>query len=275
MNKHGLDQYLRRLTPEEEEHLSGIYMDYSAMPVAGYDRGQPCYRFVYDPQTYISTAAKKNILVEYYNFSVIKQDRFEEVPLHVHDWLELNYVYSGSCSLYVNRTDITLSQGQMVLINTDAPHAVSRCEENDILINFLISREYLNAAFFERIGKDNYLSAFFIEAHVCTQQVTVTTQYFLCLRIPYDKLLVRIVHHVIFVDVHGQACSSSCSTEGYLTQTSNLFHRVWRILCRNNVNLVVTSVGHAQSLVFGQLRFQQFLVYRCDNLFHTLNIYVL
>ena len=59
MNKHGLDQYLRRLTPEEEEHLSGIYMDYSAMPVAGYDRGQPCYRFVYDPQTYISTAAKK------------------------------------------------------------------------------------------------------------------------------------------------------------------------------------------------------------------------
>lgn len=164
MNKHGLDQYLRRLTPEEEEHLSGIHMDYSAMPVAGYDRGQPCYRFVYDPQTYISTAAKKNILVEYYNFSVIKQDRFEEVPLHVHDWLELNYVYSGSCSLYVNRTDITLSQGQMVLINTDAPHAVSRCEENDILINFLISREYLNAAFFERIGKDNYLSAFFIEA---------------------------------------------------------------------------------------------------------------
>ena len=95
MNKHGLDQYLRRLTPEEEEHLSGIHMDYSAMPVAGYDRGQPCYRFVYDPQTYISTAAKKNILVEYYNFSVIKQDRFEEVPLHVHDWLELNYVYSG------------------------------------------------------------------------------------------------------------------------------------------------------------------------------------
>ena len=154
MNKHGLDQYLRRLTPEEEEHLSGIHMDYSAMPVAGYDRGQPCYRFVYDPQTYISTSAKKNILVEYYNFSVIKQDRFEEVPLHVHDWLELNYVYSGSCSLYVNRTDITLSQGQMVLINTDAPHAVSRCEENDILINFLISREYLNAAFFERIGKE-------------------------------------------------------------------------------------------------------------------------
>lgn len=49
MNKHGLDQYLRRLTPEEEEHLSGIHMDYSAMPVAGYDRGQPCYRFVYDP----------------------------------------------------------------------------------------------------------------------------------------------------------------------------------------------------------------------------------
>lgn len=164
MNKHGLDQYLRRLTPEEEEHLSGIYMDYSAMPVAGYDRGQPCYRFVYDPQTYISTAAKKNILVEYYNFSVIKQDRFEAVPLHVHDWLELNYVYSGSCSFYVNGTNITLSQGQMMLINTDAPHAVSRCGKDDILINFLISREYLNAAFFERIGKDNYLSNYFIEA---------------------------------------------------------------------------------------------------------------
>ena len=52
----------------------------------------------------------------------------------------------------------------MILINTAAPHSVARCGENDILINFIISREYLNAAFFERIGRDNYLSQFFIEA---------------------------------------------------------------------------------------------------------------
>ena len=164
MDEQSLDQYLRKVTPEEEAHLKGNHIDYSAMPIAGYYRDQPFYRFEYDPDEYESVAEKKDILVKYYNFSIIRQDRFEAVPLHVHDWLELGYVYSGSCGFSVNGTEIPLSRGQMILINTAAPHSVARCGENDILINFIISREYLNAAFFERIGRDNYLSQFFIEA---------------------------------------------------------------------------------------------------------------
>lgn len=164
MDEQSLDLYLRRLTPEEEAHRNGKCIDYSAMPIAGYFREQPFYRFEYNPDAYESIAEKKKILIKYYNFSIIKQDRFEAVPLHIHDWLEWGYVYSGSCSFSVSGKDISLSQGQMILINTAAPHSVSCCDENDILLNFMISREYLNAAFFERIGSDNYLSNFFIEA---------------------------------------------------------------------------------------------------------------
>lgn len=164
MDQQSLDQFLRNLTPEEKEHLNGKYVDYSAMPVAGYYNQEAYYRFEYDPDAYETIAQQKNILVKYYNFSLIRQDRFEEVPLHVHDWLEFGYVYSGTCHFIVGGSEISLSRGQMILVNTAAPHSVKRCEEDDILINFVVSKEYLNAAFFERIGKDNYLSNFFIEA---------------------------------------------------------------------------------------------------------------
>lgn len=35
----------------------------------------------------------------------------------------------------------------MVLVSQNAPHSVKRCSENDIVINFLLTREYLNGTF--------------------------------------------------------------------------------------------------------------------------------
>lgn len=163
MNEQTLDHYLRLYTAEEKNHLQGMYKDYSELPIAGYYHNQPCYHFYYNPEDFLQTLSQKKILTEYYNFAVIKQDRFEEVPLHIHDWIELIYVYSGRCLLTINDTLTEITTGQMVLINTDTPHSISRCKENDILINFLIAKEYLNTAFFERLAKDNYLINFFID----------------------------------------------------------------------------------------------------------------
>ena len=58
MNKHGLDQYLRRLTPEEEEHLSGIHMDYSAMPVQAMTADSPA-TVLYMIRRHISAPPRK------------------------------------------------------------------------------------------------------------------------------------------------------------------------------------------------------------------------
>lgn len=163
MSEASLNQYLRRHTPEEEERLRGIEKQYSSFPVVGMVDGIPCHRLYASPEDYDSFVDTKKMLINYSNFAVIKQDRFETVPLHVHDWLELIYVYSGSCTLTIEHTTVTVHTGQMILITQDTPHSVEKCLEDDILINFIIAKEYLNGAFFERLPQDKFLTRFLIE----------------------------------------------------------------------------------------------------------------
>lgn len=135
---------------------------------------------------------------------VSKQDRFAPVPLHSHDWLELVYMYSGNCTFHFNipqTQSLTLEKGQCLLINSKTEHACISCGENDILINFLIRRDFLNVNFFSRFSDDTYLSRFFIQTlyektnvepfiHFCSEKsrrLSIYIQEFLCEY--YDKSL--------------------------------------------------------------------------------------
>ena len=143
-----LNQFLKQHTPEETQRLNGVKKDYSQFPVARGKFDTPCYRFDTNLEDLRSLFLSKKVLPSYYNFAVVKQDRFENVPLHIHEWLELSYIYSGSCTMTINKTAFRLKAGQMVLISQNTPHSVKRCSENDIIINFLLTREYLNGTFF-------------------------------------------------------------------------------------------------------------------------------
>ncbi len=95
---------------------------------------------------------------------VSKQDRYEAVPVHSHDWIELAYMYSGTCQISFGDNTVTLKKGDCILINSYVPHANSCCNDNDILINFLISRNYLSTNFFNRFSDSSYISKYFIKA---------------------------------------------------------------------------------------------------------------
>ena len=144
MTLSALNQFLKQHTTEETQRLNGVKKDYSQFPVARGKFDTPCYRFDTNLEDLRSLFLSKKVLPSYYNFAVVKQDRFENVPLHIHEWLELSYIYSGSCTMTINKTTFRLKAGQMVLISQNAPHSVKRCSENDIIINFLLTREYLN-----------------------------------------------------------------------------------------------------------------------------------
>lgn len=94
--------------------------------------------------------------------TVIKQERFSAVPEHRHEWFELVYMYSGQTTVTVESTPVQLVQGQCLLINCNAVHSCGECGENDILINFLILRQYLNQNFFNRFSNSGYLSQYLI-----------------------------------------------------------------------------------------------------------------
>lgn len=86
------------------------------------------------------------------------------VAEHRHNFLELVYVYSGSCKQTVNGQEITMSEGELTILDTNVLHSISTTNKEDILINCLIRKNYFDAAFFGRLAGNSVLTNFFTQA---------------------------------------------------------------------------------------------------------------
>lgn len=74
--------------------------------------------------------------------TVRKHSRFVEFPLHGHNYVEMMYVVQGSITHCINRKEILLQKGDLLLLNREVMHAVKRAEEMDIGINFIAMPEF-------------------------------------------------------------------------------------------------------------------------------------
>lgn len=93
-----------------------------------------------------------------------KNSRFCTTPRHIHDWIEINYMYDGSCIETIGDTPFELKKGQAILIDKDMPHEIGYLGENDILYSIMIHPDYLNLSFFNRISKGSVMTEFFVNA---------------------------------------------------------------------------------------------------------------
>ena len=76
--------------------------------------------------------------------------------------------------------------------------------------------------------------------------VTVASDYIVVLGVPHNELFIWYLHRVELVNVYLLACATTCRTECYFAQTSNLAHHIG-CFCRSDyVNLVVTPVCETQ-----------------------------
>lgn len=145
-----LDQHLRKYDESEVKHKQGILSQYSKNPF--YNKTKNIYLFELEK------------LLAADSISIIKNQRFDSVPTHIHDHIEINYMYSGTCLQIIDGHEVTLKKGQMTLIDTRTPHSIGYTGENDILINFLIKKDYLNNSFFSKLTDNNLITSFFINA---------------------------------------------------------------------------------------------------------------
>lgn len=93
---------------------------------------------------------------------ISKHHRYAPMPLHVHSFVELNYIYSGSCIQHINGERIVLTEGQMCLLDTDIPHALEPLGEQDILVNIIMKKETLSAAFLNRLSRNGLVGRFLL-----------------------------------------------------------------------------------------------------------------
>lgn len=89
------------------------------------------------------------------NFNVVKHTRFIPVPLHIHNFIELNYIYSGKCIQIIDGKKVILTKGQICLIDISVPHSIETTSEEDIIINILVKKDY----FIKKLGQEEFSSS--------------------------------------------------------------------------------------------------------------------
>jgi AraC-like DNA-binding protein/mannose-6-phosphate isomerase-like protein (cupin superfamily) len=138
MNFERLDHYLREYTDHEKDYLLSVHS------------GQ---KKIFRPLT--------NHL-QLFDFK--KTSRFLAVAEHTHDYIELNYVYSGSIIQIINDEEVQLKKGDLIILDTQVSHSIETPGENDILLAFRFSKEYFITTFFKDFKTDNPMSNFLIKS---------------------------------------------------------------------------------------------------------------
>lgn len=153
MNAKSLDLQLKKLTEHEE----------------GYRLGEISPTIQSLPRVSINN--KEYIKIDFHLVDNIgipifvkRHSRFQDFPLHVHEGVEINYVYSGTCVEIINDSTYTLTKGQALLLDSDTIHTVKPLGENDIIIDICIEKEFLNSNFFNRFSTDSIVTEFFLNA---------------------------------------------------------------------------------------------------------------
>lgn len=142
--------------PQKIEDIQKVFQDFyqqakRSNKVAGKYKGRE----------YINLSMQDHLYVE---MGVVINWPNQESPYHIHNWVELCYVLSGTCEMIIQDKKFVLEEGQFVLLDTKTPHSVGKTSEKDILINFIFDESYLKSNFFNRISSDNIITKFFINA---------------------------------------------------------------------------------------------------------------
>ena len=132
MNFNNLESVLRKITEKEEQYqknsqLSDYYNTLEKQTI----NGKSVYIF-------------DNLIPIGQSFNILKHNRFVPVPPHIHNFIELNYIYSGECRQVIDGKLVKLTQGQICLIDTAVPHSIENTSGNDIIINILVKKDYFS-----------------------------------------------------------------------------------------------------------------------------------
>lgn len=99
-----------------------------------------------------------------------QNERFTHVKQHRHSFIELIYVYSGSCEQVINGQKLSMQAGEICLLDTNVTHTISSYSESDIVINCLMSKSYFDTSFLSRLSGNDLLSQFFVHSIFQTKQ---------------------------------------------------------------------------------------------------------
>jgi AraC family transcriptional regulator, melibiose operon regulatory protein len=86
------------------------------------------------------------------------------VPIHIHHYIEMIYVYQGSCTVVIDKDEMCLTEGAIIIIDKNTPHTVKDISPSDIIIDIKLKHDFLSSGFLSRFTNKSIISQFLIDS---------------------------------------------------------------------------------------------------------------
>ena len=92
--------------------------------------------------------------------------RFIRFPKHTHDYVEMVYMCGGSTTHLVNGTQLTLGEGELLILGQNAVQEIEPAGEHDIAVNFIVRPTFFSGVLPYLGERDTPLRRFLIDCLV-------------------------------------------------------------------------------------------------------------
>lgn len=106
----------------------------------------------------------KQFMEEGEKITVFIPQRGSGVSLHRHNYIELNYVYSGLFQQIIEGNEVISRTGDICIMDTMASHSIKDMAGDSILVNILMEPEFFDTAFLNRLSSQGSVVTFLVEA---------------------------------------------------------------------------------------------------------------
>lgn len=184
MDREELDRYIRRYSAGELAYLKGqSQAELENMEFRKFQQVDSS-TYLFESTLFMAPGAK---------IDVCRQDRFHKVRPHKHDYIELCYVWSGTCEQEIEGKKVTTRQGDVCIFDTQAVHSLGAGGEDDIVLNILMHKDFFDAAFLSRMTRRGIVSEFLVEAVTKSRQ----NKHFLYFRASKNPRVQDIMEHIM------------------------------------------------------------------------------
>ncbi|WP_100407091.1 AraC family transcriptional regulator [Bacillus solitudinis] len=135
---------------------------------------------------------------------VRKHTRFIDFPKHKHNYIELNYVFHGSLNQTVGGERLRLKKGELLFLNQYIEHEIEACQEEDIIMNFIIQPRFFEFVF-SFLNTENKVSNFLVNSLYNHTQ----DGHYLYFKIAEVESIQELIHKIINEIMHPTFMSES------------------------------------------------------------------
>lgn len=202
MNSNDLQSFLLTNNTAEAPDWNTIKDTYNAEPIEVIN-GQPVYLFNMTFDLTI-TPIEDNIVIS-------QQLPYAYIPMHIHQYIELIYVYQGQCTVVALNEEINIPEGGIIIIDKQTPHTVKETSNSDIIIDIKLKHDYLSSGFLSRFANKSIISQFLIDSLIDSRRANNYLYFPLASR----SDVVGIMEHIMCEYFDRDFCSADM-IESYL-----------------------------------------------------------